>query len=194
MVIPCYTVSPELEKMALEACVFYGDQVDELIIVEDSGNFSQKLFDKADIYACYKKNGGFTKNVNRGWKMATGDYVMIASSDTWLRKGKLDDLCIPGKVTSPHIANQGIDFLAGPFWCAPKKVTEERGYLREEMHTYSSDSEYDARVRDIFQKVSSVEIFHHMAQSVSAAGVEGGEQQQKDRVEYQKLIDEGKAK
>jgi hypothetical protein len=90
--------------------------------------------------------------------------------------------------------NQYIDRLAGPFWVVPKEVTQERGYLMEEMHTYSSDSEYDNRVADIFQKVTSVEIYHEMAQTVSAAGVEGGEQQEKDRDIYSQLIQEGKAK
>lgn len=193
MVIPCYSIDQKLADMASLCGDYYHDQVDELIVVEDGGIFNQHLFELADIYVRYKENAGFTKNVNRGWKLASGDYVMITSSDTWLRKGDLNDLCIPGKVTSPHIANQGIDFLAGPFWCTPKEITEERGYLLEEMHTYCSDSEYDMRVRDIFEKVPSVEIFHHMAQTVTPAGVEGGEQQRKDREEYQKLIEKGEA-
>jgi hypothetical protein len=194
MVIPTYTLNSELEEIAYNATVFYRDQVDELIITEDGGMFSQKLMDMADIYTRYKTNGGFTKNVNRGWKQATGDYVMIVNSDTWLSKGKLVDLCIPGKVTSPVIRNQTIPFLAGPFWCAPKEVTKERGYLMEEMHTYSSDSEYDHRIRDIFQKVPEVEIMHYMAKTVTAAGVEGGVQQQKDREIYSQLVSDGKAK
>jgi hypothetical protein len=65
--------------------------------------------------------------------------------------------------------------------------------LMEEMKTYSSDSEYDHRVRDIFQKVESVEIFHEQAQTVKAAGIEGGVEQERDRKILQKLIEEGKA-
>jgi len=193
MVIPCYSITKELADMAARAAIFYRDQVDELIISEDGGMFWPKLHELADIYTIYKHNNGFTRNVNLGWKQAKGDYVMIVNSDTWLRKGNLNDLCIPGKVTSPIIANQGIPFLAGPFWCAPKEVTKERGYLMEEMKTYSSDSEYDHRVRDIFQKVTSVEIFHEQAQTVKAAGIEGGPEQERDRRILQQLIEEGKA-
>lgn len=194
MVIPCYTLNSGLEEMAIRCALSYKDQVDELIITEDGGMLSIDLFELADIYIYSKDNGGFTKNVNRGWKMATGDYVMVPSSDTQLSGGRLVDLCIPGKVTSPEVTNQYIDRLAGPFWCTPKEITEQYGYLREEMHTYSSDSEYDNRMAHIFQKVPSVKIFHEMARTVSTAGVEGGVQQQKDREAYQKLIDEGLAK
>ena len=195
MVIPTYTLNDELEEMAINCAVSYGDQVDQLIIVEDGGRYSEQLRKYADIYIYNTDNKGFTANVNRGWRNADGDFVMIVSSDTiLLHHGNLEDLCIEGKVTSPEIVNQYIDRLAGPFFCVPKEVTKERGMLREEMHTYSSDSEFDNRVADIFEKVPSVQIFHEQAKTVSAAGVEGGEQQRIDREAYQKLIEEGKAK
>lgn len=193
MVIPCYSLNKDLVNMALFCAETYRDQVDELIIVEDGGEYSDELRRLSNIYIYCEENRGFSVNVNRGWRQSTGDYTMIVSSDTWLSSGKLDDLCIPGKVTSPYIRNQGIDFLAGPFFVVPKEVKEDRGMLLEEMHTYSSDSELDHRVRDIFQKVPSVEIMHLMAKTVTAAGVEGGEQQRKDREIYQRLIEEGKA-
>ncbi len=76
----------------------------------------------------------------------------------------------------------------------PKEIREERGMLMEEMRTYCSDSEYDERVKDIFEKVDSVSIFHEMAQTVTAAGVEGGIEQEKDRQQYSKLVRDGKVK
>lgn len=194
IVIPTYTLSKELEELTLHAIASYQDYADEIIVVEDGGIFSSKLMGASDVYAYFKENGGFTKNVNRGWKMSSGDFTAIVSSDTNLISGNLRDLCVPGKITSPTIANQHIDFLAGPLWCAPREVTEERGYLLEEMHTYCSDSEYDVRVRDIFQPVPSVVIYHVMSQTVTPAGVEGGAQQEKDRIEYNKLKEAGKAK
>lgn len=195
MVIPTYTVNKHLEDMTIQCVASYSSQVDEMIIVEDGGNPSQALAELADIYIYSKKNKGFTKNVNFGWKMAIGDFVMIVNSDTvLLHGGRLEDLCVEGRVTSPEISNQYIDGLAGPFFCVPRDVTEKMGYLMEEMHTYSSDSEYNNRIADIFQKIPSVKIYHEMAQSVKAAGVEGGEQQEVDRAIYQKLIDEGRAK
>lgn len=194
VVIPCYTLNHELEEMALTAANCYRRDADELIIVEDGGIVSKDLAQIADVYIHFKDNGGFSVNVNRGWKYAHGDFVAIASSDTMLISGNLKDLCVPGKVTSPTIENQFIPRLAGPFFVVPKEVTKERGYLIEELRTYSSDSEYDQRTADIFQKVDSVVIYHQMAQTVKAAGVEGGAEAARDQETYQRLKAEGKAK
>ncbi len=193
LVVPCVILDKKLEDLALMCVGSYMDQVDEIIITQDSGMFSTNLLTLADSYIYCKENVGFTKNVNRGWKYASGDYVMIVNSDTQLRKGNLKDLCIPGKVTSPVIVNQYIERLAGPFWVVPKEVAAERGYLLEELKTYSSDSEYDHRVKDIFVKVPSVEIYHEQAQTVKALGIEGGAEQERDRKIYEELIKEGKA-
>lgn len=193
LVIPTYTMNDHLKELAIRAALTYRPQVDELIITEDSGMFSRDLFDLSDIYIRGKKNIGFTANVNRGWKLATGDFVMIVNSDTELYRGNLNDLCISGKVTSPIIINQEIPFLAGPFWCAPKEVTKQYGMLNEAMRTYASDSDYDNRVRSIFQKVDTVKIYHEMAQTVTAAGVEGGQEAERDNKIYHELIKQGKA-
>lgn len=194
LVIPTYTLTKELERLALWAAASYREQVDQLIITEDGGMYSPKLQEISDIYIYNKVNVGFSKNVNRGWKNADGDFVMIVNSDTQLMKGKLDDLCIPGMVTSPEIVNQYIDRLAGPFWCTPKELTDRFGYLREEMRTYSSDSEYDERMKDFFIKVPSVQVFHEQAKTVTEAGVEGGEEQERDRKIYADLIAKGEVK
>lgn len=194
MVIPTYTQNKKLEELAIWCATSFRKYVDELIIIEDGQMFSHKLAFLADTYIYKSQNSGFTKNVNDGWKFAHGEYVMIVNSDTQLASGDLNDLCIPGKVTSPLIKNQEIERLAGPFWVVPRTVADERGYLLEELKTYSSDSEYDERVKDIFQKVPSVQIYHEMAQSVTAAGIEGGEEQERDRQIYAQLQREGKAK
>lgn len=193
VVIPTYTLSKHLEDLAMRAVKSYYDQCDELIITEDAGFYSYNLCQMADTYIYNKINGGFTKNVNRGLKAASGEYIAIVNSDTQLRRGNIRDLCIPNKVTSPIIANQFIERLAGPFFVIPRTVLEERGLLLEELRTYSSDSEYDHRVKDIFQKVDSVEIYHEQAQTVTEAGVEGGEEQERDRKIYEQLIKEGRA-
>lgn len=193
LVFPTYTINKKLEEFAIRAILSYQDQADEIIVCEDGGMFSPLLMNMATTYIYNNENRGFSVNVNRGWKFATGDFVAIVNDDTELREGNLKDLCIPGKVTSPEIINQYIPYLAGPFWCADKEVTKERGYLLEDMKIYSSDSDYDHRIRDVFQKVPSVKIFHEGAQTCIAAGCEGGEQQEKDRQIYAKLVAEGKA-
>jgi GT2 family glycosyltransferase len=187
IVIPTYTINKELNEMAYKCAQSYRKYVDDLIICEDGGNFSEELMSITDSYIYNKNNVGFTKNVNRGWKYAQGDYVAIVSSDTYLVAGDLNNLCIPGKVTSPIIENQNIEALAGPFFVTPKSVTKKIGYLNEKMKTYYSDTEYDNRTRDIFQKVLSVIIKHDHARTVTAAGVEGGEENARDGEIYKNL-------
>ncbi len=194
MVIPVYTLNKAMEEMAIHCASSYRSQVDELIITEDGGKYSEELMEIADVYIYNQRNEGFTVNVNRGWRQSTGEYTMIVSSDTFLlHNGNLNDLCVPGVVSSPNIQNQSIERLAGPFFVVPKEIKDERGMLLEEMKIYCSDSEYDHRVKDIFQKVPSVKVFHKMMQTVGPAGCEGGEQQREDREIYQRLIQEGKA-
>lgn len=194
LVIPTYTLNKELEELAIRAVISYREQADQIIVTEDGGMFSPELMKLADTYIYNNTNEGFTKNVNRGWRFSTGDYTAIVNSDTELMSGKLHDLCVPGKVTSPIIHNQYIDLMAGPFFVVPKKIKDERGLLREEMKIYSSDSEYEKRIADIFKKIDTVTIYHEISQTVKAAGVEGSIQQEKDRQAYDKLIRDGEAK
>lgn len=189
LVIPTYTMTESLEKTTLQAILSYRDQVDEIIISEDGGMLSQQLIEVADIYYYSKYNVGFTKNVNKGWKLASGDFVAIVNSDTHLVEGNIKDLCISGKVTSPLIINQHIDGLAGPFWVTPKEITEERGYLIEAMKTYYSDEEYKRRVADVFEKVPSVKIWHDISQTVTSAGIEG--KMDADKKTYEQMRSDG---
>lgn len=193
IVIPAYTIDEETEEVTMQAVLSYKEYCDELIITEDGGNYSEKLRNEATAYIYNRENKGFSVNVNRGFRYAVGDYIAIVSSDTRLYEGNPRDLCIPGTVTSPHIVNQSIERLAGPFFVVPKEVRNKRGYLLEEMRTYCSDSEYDHRVKDIFQKVPSVKIYHHMAHTVKKAGVEGGIEQRRDNDIYFELVKQGRA-
>jgi len=187
IVIPTYTLDAKLEQMAYDCARSYKQYVDKIIICEDGGRFSEKLQSIADSYIYNWDNVGFTKNVNRGWRYSTADFTGIVSSDTYLYDGDFRNLCVEGKVTSPEIVNQHIPYLAGPCWVCPKSIYQEKGDLIETMHTYNSDSEYDHRVRDVFQKVGEVQIFHYMAQTVTPAGVNTPEQSAKDQAEYEKL-------
>jgi hypothetical protein len=192
MVIPTFTMTEDHEKLTLRAIKSYRNAVDELIVCENGGRFSPQVMALADVYLYSHQNMGFTKNVNRGWKLSTGDYCAIVNNDTYLYEGDLHDLLIPDRVTSPEIMNQSIPFLAGPFWVTPKKIRDERGLLMEEMRNYCSDSEYDNRVRDVFQKIGTVKIFHAISQTVRLSGEidKSGE----DEAIYKALKDAGLAK
>lgn len=190
MVIPCYTADEDLESVAMDAAHSYRDQVDELIIAEDGGNYSKELAGIADVYIYSKENQGFTANVNNGWRVARGDYCMIVNSDTTLKSGKLSNLCIPGTVTSPLVRNHEVPHLSGAFFVVPKTVRDQRGLLWEDFKMYYSDSEYDLRVDDIFKQVPRVEIHHQICTTVRATGKEGVTAAE-DKAKFEEFIRQG---
>ena len=182
--MPCYSLTAELLDMAIENALTYRNQVDELIICEDGGRISGNLANMSNIYAYFNENKGFTANVNRGLKLATGDFVIVASSDTQLAAGNIRDLCVDGKITSPK--NEQTDELWGACFCVPKEILESRGLLNETMKTYYSDEEYKERTKDIFQTVDSVKVLHEQQQTVKVAGVEG--KMDDDKKAYENLV------
>lgn len=171
IVIPTFTVNDWIKQLVVEAVASVDGQ-GRIIIVEDGGKYYPIFSEIADVYIRFKKNGGYTKNVNQGLKFSDADFTVIMSSDTVLKEGKIKDLCIKGKVTSPEILNQGIDGMAGCFFVV-SKAAKKRGLLVETMKTYYSDEEYAKRINDIFEKIGKVKIYHHQSQTTKAAGVEG---------------------
>lgn len=189
MVIPTYTINKTLEGMAIDACTSYKDQVDELIICEDGGMYSIYLSQIADSYILNNNNVGFTANVNRGWRYASGDYVAIVNSDTMLKSGKLEDLCQPGRVMCPFIVSHPIEkpYSLGAFWVAPRDVTLRIGYLNESMKTYVSDAEYETRVEDILIKTDKVKIYHSSEETTRAAGIDRRREEERDHFAWERI-------
>jgi len=183
-VFPTYSYSKRLTDMAISCVQGFKPFADEVIISEDGGEWNNDLRYLADTYIYNKSNGGFTKNVNTGWKCSRGEYTAIISSDTRYISGNLKDLCIPGRVTSPVIVNQQVNLLAGSFFVVPKDIAEQRGLLNESMHTYWSDTDYERRIQDIFTRVDSVQIEHYQAQTVTEVGRNTPEQSEEDKKAY----------
>lgn len=171
VVIPTYTLNRDLETMAYNCAKSYRDIADQLIISEDGGRQSVALGKLADYYF-WHDNWGFTENVNYAWRAASGDFVFIVNSDTYIESGNYEDLCIPGRITSPHMAGHTREgeFLNGAFWVSPAAVTKDRGYLNPDLKMYYSDDDYYNRVKDIFQQVNSVTIRHVYGATTSYLG------------------------
>jgi glycosyltransferase involved in cell wall biosynthesis len=145
----------------------------EIIIVEDGGLKSSALLDVANVYCYHDNNYGFVTNLNLGWAMARGDYVFLVSSDTYIESGDPQDLCIPGKVTSPILVGhgeQGKRGLNGAFFVVPKQIAQTRGMHDQAFRTYYSDNDYYERVKDIFQLVPSVKFRHAFGGSTTTLG------------------------
>lgn len=188
LVILSYSVSDHLKKLSNEALDSYKGQADEIIVIEDGGSFDPNQLQKADIYSFNKENRGFTHSVNQGIKLAHGDYIALASNDTYRKEGHLQNLCVKDTVTSPSVANQpGIRGFAGSFFVVPRSVIDKVGYLDESMKIYYSDSEYIDRLNKQkvpMQTVDSVVIHHHICQSVPSTKVDYG----KDEENYENTL------
>jgi glycosyltransferase involved in cell wall biosynthesis len=124
MVIPTYSATEELTEMALACAKSFREQVDELIITEDSNIYNEELHRIADQYILHP-NLGYSGNTNRGWRLSTGDFTLIVNSDTSLNRGSLGDLCIAGTITSPIMLESSSHSnanVSGAFFCVPRNL------------------------------------------------------------------------
>jgi len=186
-VIPTYTLNKDLEKVASITISEIRSKVDEIIIVEDGGMYSPWLQSNSNKYLYHSENVGFTKGVNLGLQIAEGEYIAIVNSDISQIIGEIDDLCIPGRVTSPITKNQDVPLLAGHFFVIPRTVLDERGFLDDSMRMFCSDADYEERIKDIFEQVSTVKILHGINTTLKAADLTNGKQLQKDRETYENI-------
>ncbi len=187
LVLLSYSANDHLKDLARKALKSYENQADEVIIIEDGGMFDPEQRDLSDIYVYNKENRGFTHSVNQGIKIAHGDYIALVNNDTYLKGGKLKDLCIKDTVASPRVENQkGFEF-AGSFFVLPKTVIEKIGLMDESMKIYYSDTEYLDRINKNkipTKMINSVVIHHYICQSVPYTKVSYG----KDKENYENTL------
>ena len=100
--------------MLLDRCVATLRGHDELLIIVNDGI-------------------GYGPAVNRGLRLAHGDFLLIANNDTAVLAGDVSDLCDPEAVTVPKIDGQ-VDRLPRAFFCLPRWVYEEVGGFDERFH------------------------------------------------------------
>lgn len=123
---------------------------------------------------CYEKiivfNDGLGMGwaINRGFELATGDYLMTLSNDCWWESGKLEDICDPTAVTLP-------DNLEGQwdkprcFYCMPRWVYEQVGGYDEQFKVgYFEDDDwiYRLNIADIPIRQTSVRGGHVPGQTL----------------------------
>jgi hypothetical protein len=93
---------------------------------------------------------GFARNVNLGFRLATGDFIGVTGNDTFVIDGDVHDLCVPGAVASPVVEGKpGIDpgGFHGAFWVAPREVIKRVGVLDERFEgAFFEDDDYLARL------------------------------------------------
>ena len=64
----------------------------ETVIVETESNYLQE---EADLYLYEKTRTNATKSINRGFRIATGDYIVLLTNDVMVKEGWLEALLKP---------------------------------------------------------------------------------------------------
>jgi len=190
LVIPAYTVSSVLETMACRCALSHRKQVDQIIITEDGGFYSEKLREVADIYIYNKQNAGFTKNLNKGWKLSISNFTILANSDTLLVEGNLDDLCkTPPMVCSPKIINsiKTNNGFTGSYFIVPEEIRQRFGLLDERLKTFQSDIQYYNKIKAHFIREKRVSVFHYKSQSIIQSGLDSKKELTRDSNIYNQL-------
>lgn len=119
---------------------------------------SLKGYDEIVISANIKE--GYAIPINRGLRIAHGDYLVVMNDDLILRQGDIRDLCDPNFVTSPIVSGQKQDFW-GCCFCLPRWVYEKVGGLWEGYKiSYFDDNEYINILRKNNIPMKSVETVH----------------------------------
>jgi GT2 family glycosyltransferase len=127
-VIPHWPMKPEIHDPLLERCVKSLPRVDEVVVVVNDGI-------------------GFAKAVNRGMRLAKGDFIAVLNNDVVWESGNIADLCIPGTVTSPLLNDSRQDFW-GCFFVVPRDIYERVGGLDEGYGmAYFEDDDYILTLR-----------------------------------------------
>ncbi len=107
LVVPTYTVSPQLQEVTVACLKSFRPYVDEIIVCEDTNTYIRELHDLADIYITHP-NMQLARNANLGWAAATGDYISEASADTTLIEGDPKLLCVPEKFNMPQVLRRNV--------------------------------------------------------------------------------------
>src|SRR6266545_2267592 len=152
VVIPHWPLDEEVEASLRRCLASLPHDCEKLVVVNDGT--------------------GFGRNVNRGLRLASGDYVAVAGNDTWVVEGDVYDLCLPQTVTSPLVIGDtpGIapalepEGFHGCFWVAPRSVLDRVGLLDERFeHAFYEDDDFVARLHasDIAtRQIRSVRVRH----------------------------------
>lgn len=159
IIIPCLLTSPELSWLTKNAInsIRKTTKDYEIIIVDDNSPLgSEFLKREADIYIRNKKRLGFGKSVNKGWKRATGHYIVTANNDIevyddwqeimtkWMdlkgvggsclwheKKKKLNSGKWIWQEKGREIIINGMYFFHGGFWMTTRDIIKRIGYLDE---------------------------------------------------------------
>ena len=146
VVIPFWSKEGHFDTMLADCVRSLRGQFDELIVVSNQPDEEGRAL--------------FSKWVNLGLRLASGDYTLVLNSDTLLDPASnLRDLCVPDTITCPIV--NGDDY---PFWgcafCIPRTVYAAHGGLDEAFKGYFEDLDYCVRMYQAGVPIRSVKNVH----------------------------------
>ena len=131
LVVPHWPVDEEVDRSLAACLASLPDDCEKLVVVNEGT--------------------GFARNVNIGLRLATGDYIGVATNDSRVVEGDVYDLCVPGTVASPLVLEKpGVEpgGFHGAFWVAPREIVERVGPLDERFEgAFYEDDDYLERLR-----------------------------------------------
>lgn len=125
LVIPTLHIGDYLEK-----CInSFSGQYDEFIIADDPSK-------------------SLAQNINRGMRMAKGDFIIVSNDDVEANRGSLSDLCNVNKVLSPTVNGNVFKIFHAHLFCIPREIYAEIGGFDESCPgVYHIDSDYWIRLK-----------------------------------------------
>lgn len=158
VVIPVYLSKQESFAMT-EKCISLAKENStsriEWIIVETGSDFFK---DEADIHIYEKERSTCTKSINRGFKLATGNKVVLLTNDVYLKPGwdtaledafKIDD-CGMATVATTQLRHSRENVIKEGIWCSvfmiPNALLKQLGYFDENYVNSWDDSDLIMRV------------------------------------------------
>lgn len=175
------------------------EEVDEIIVLDDSGKSNKELFEKKSdscrlIYYQNENNFGLTASVNNGFKMARklgADWILVMNPDGYFEKGSVNNFrnlinscaCDRVAIIAPRYnlerrkrkAGSGSKQIKYPDMAGSLynvRVLETIGYYDPKTYFYGLDTEYCIRARKAGYKIiecSSALLNHNPAVNYEVA-------------------------
>lgn len=98
---------------------------------------------------------GYGAAVNRGLELTSGDHIVLANNDTWIKYGTLRSMAVNNVITTPIIEPSPRDLNPRCFFCVPRFIYEgiikKYGYFYDENFSvgYWEDDDLIMRLREL---------------------------------------------